>query len=90
MGLQAGHAELQAGHMGLQAGHMGLQALSYGVAAAAGGGASEAGMLSSVAMKPMRMRVYGLITLRSTCVRMFLRRSSMYSLMKGSPGEGEG
>ena len=47
-------------------------------------------MLSSVAMKPMRMRVYGLITLRSTCVRMFLRRSSMYSLMKGSPGEGEG
>ena len=49
------------------------------------GSTSEAGMLSSVAMKPMRMRVYGLITLRSTCVRMFLRRSSMYSLMKGSP-----
>ena len=73
MGLQAGHAELQAGHMGLQAGHMGLQALSYGVAAAAGGGTSEAGMLSSVAMKPMRMRVYGLITLSSTWVMSRVR-----------------
>ena len=97
-GLQARYMGLQALSHGVAAaaGGAASEAAAWGgwvgawvgvwVGGRVGGITSEAGMLSSVAMKAMRMRVYGLITLSSTCVRGRVRVSDNLNQHLGVAG----